>query len=159
RAPFAGLIADLERDIHAGRWINSDHPLATLHTPGGAIVRGYAEEEQVARLTVGSTGQFVPEDFNRPKVNVRLGQISRSNIQAVELAYLSSENGFGVPVVKQPDGTHAPVKPQYGLRLSVDGDLSDQVIRGHVHLKARPESLVAQVWRQVIQVLVRESGV
>ncbi len=160
RAPFAGQVTGIHSELHVGRWVNPEQPLATLRERGRDIARGYANEAAVARLVVGSTGQFVPEDFNRPTMSVRLGRISGTNVTAVELPYLNSQNGFGIPVIQQDDGRYSPAEPQYDLRLIVDDNFqSDQVVRGHVKLQARPESLAVQVWRQVLGVLVRESGI
>ena len=169
RAPIAGIVAELAPSLHTGRTLGRREALALIRAPDALAAKGYIEETDLWRLAPGADGIFVAEQPERASLPIRLDRIdyaSAGTLERIELASL-----YGGPITTRPGGlpeTPAPLLAQYALIARIvlakealsphPAALPRQAIRGTAHLAATPESLLARCWRQVLRVLVRESG-
>ena len=129
-------------------------------------VRGYVSEDDVSRIETATTGLFVPEDLTEPTRRVQIERIAGSGTGAMDLIELSSHYGGGVAArsLSRPgdNRVQVPVAGQFlvfGTFSSDGGDCNrGHASRGTLHLTGRAETLAARSWRNVLKVLVRESG-
>lgn len=157
RTPHAGIVRDLDRDLKPDEWLSDAAPLARVVTNRAAIARGYVSEDDVWRLQEGTLVTFIPEEPFGERRTGRLVEVVRSGIRVVDLPYLSTVYGGAVP----SDRSEQDIRPRSGhhaVRIDIDGASVDRVIRGTLHLDAKPESIAAAMWRRILQVLVRESS-
>lgn len=164
RMPLAGALAELDHNLHAGRWVHRSDLLAVV--VGGKVcrVRGYVREEDVARADVDARATFVADDVRSGALSVGRLRIATAAAAELDMPDLASHYGGGVATRLVARGRSEPraMVPVVGEFL-VTGDVdapcnSMRTARGTLHIAGRPESLAARAWRQVLKVLVRESG-
>lgn len=159
RAEFDGLIRDVPQRLYAGKWVARTEQLGLLTSASGAVARGFISGDDLARVATGNSAVFVPEDLGGAKVQLALDAIAPSSSQAIDLLPLASLFGGRIAVTQAADRSLAPVEAQYGVHATATGPaLPDRVQRGVLMISARGQSLAVRAWRQVVRVLVRESG-
>lgn len=158
RAPVAGRVRDLNGLIHPGRWVKKDDFIMHVVDVGGAKLRGVMREDDLARITVGLEGRFIPDDPGLRSVPVSLSDVSVAGESELKNNYLSSTFGGSVAVERMADGKLSPLSGVHVVRFSTDAAAPGTVLRGVVHLKGKAESLAAGIWRQVLRVAVREAS-
>lgn len=160
RAPIDGAVLERTAELHGGRWIGRNELLAFIGDARGRIVRGYLAGDDVERIGQQAKGSFVPDDRTLPKIDVTLASIARAGAPSIEIAELAS--GHGGPIATEPDERQQPVPRQAQYLVEFEpapGAASSALsVRGVVRLAARPESLLAGIARQIMKVLIRESG-
>ena len=159
RAPFAGVLLDVDSELHAGAWVNRSDLLTRIVGGTSAMVRAYGNEDVLWRVDVGETGVFVPDDAQGAVIDVTLREVEQAGADSLSIPYLSSVYGGAVPSEQSEDGKIEPRHSQFVFRLSADMGAPSTVIRGVVRLPGKPQSIVSRIWTRVAQVLVRESGV
>lgn len=159
RAPQAGVVRDLQRDLSVNRWLHPAEPLARIVEPGLRL-RGYLAEENLWRIEPGSEGRFITDDLARPALKVRLDEVDATGVAYLELEALSSDHGGPIAVRRDAQHRAEPTQAQYGVRLTLlDGDLHpDHPLRGMVVLDGERQSLLGAAWRRIAALGVRESG-
>lgn len=160
RSPIAGRIAELNPGLQAGRPVNAKELIALVSSETNYVGRGYIGESEIWRLSAGATGKIIPESIARPAYATKVSEISPNGAQTVDIADLASI--YGGKIAVQPDAQHKliPADAQYAVTLAVDGmkDKSDVRFRGVALIDGESESFAASLWRQVIKVLIRETG-
>ncbi len=159
RAPAPGTLRDVDSRLHPAAWASQKQRLARLIGNRSAVVRAYANEDVLWRLEAGDEGLFIPDDPQRPAVTVTLADIARAGSDDLEIAYLASVHGGAIASERDDEGRIRPRKSQYELRLDLAPPAPVQIVRGVVRLPGRPEPLASSIWRQIMRVLVRETGV
>ena len=160
RAPASGMVLELDREAHPGRWVKPSQQLALIGKPVRLEVTGYAAEEDVWRISTGTTGAFIPDAALAPAIDVRLRDIAVTGSSSLDVTSLASVFGGPIAVERSSKGDLVPVRAQYQVRLEPLEPLSGHRTqwRGVVLLDGEPESLLARVWRRTLNVLIRESG-
>lgn len=159
RAPQAGVVRDLQRDLDAERWLHPAEPLARIVEPGLRL-RGYLAEENLWRIETDSEGRFIADDPARPAMKVRLEEVDATGVAYLELEALSSDHGGPIAVRRDAERRAEPVQAQYGVRLALlDNDIqTTHPLRGMVLLDGERQSLLGAAWRRIAALGVRESG-
>ncbi|WIX34412.1 biotin/lipoyl-binding protein [Salinicola sp. JS01] len=159
RAPQAGVVRDLQRDLSLGRWLHPADSLARIVEPGLRL-RGYLAEENLWRIEAGDSGRFIADDPMRPAIPVRLDDVDATGAAYLEQEALSSDHGGPIAVRRDAQQRAEPVQAQYGVRLTLldDGIHPDHPLRGVVLLEGESQSLLGAAWRRIAALGVRESG-
>ncbi len=164
RAPFAGTISDIDASLHKGRWINQKSMMALLVARGNPELRGYVREVDIERIKTTTEGLFVPEDAMQNSFKVSVNMIAYAASDEIDIPYLSSANGGRVAVNSDTTGgTQKKAKPVVAnyLVTMTPMDATQQTAQariGIVHLSGQGESIAGQLARQIMKVLVRETG-
>lgn len=160
RAPFDGKIVDLNPEMRNGRWVGPREEIAVLIGESGVVARGYVAEEDVARIKIATTGIFIPEEPMRSRVDVRVEQIGSGGVAEIEIADLASLHQGRIAVTEDQRHKILPSSAHYVVNMTVlhDARPGDLSIRGVVIARGEPVSLLANVWRRALSILVRESG-
>lgn len=151
RAPVAGVVSDLTRDIHPGRWIAGSEIIAYVLTPSDYDVQAYVSEDDVWRLEPGSTGVFIADDAAGPSRAAKLIEVSSTAIDRLDQPILASVNGGPVAVDKDGD-TLKPREALYRIRLvaekgAVGADGRQiQVTPGKIEIRAPGRSIAMKVF-------------
>jgi putative peptide zinc metalloprotease protein len=170
RAEKAGRVAEIDRQIEQGRWMQRSDPVAVIVGGREPVVRGYLGELDIGRLATQPPGselnaRFIPEDPLKPSLQVLIETIAPVGSDDMEIQELSSHYGGGVAARTQQRPGKGRV--QVGLQgqflvtgriVGAEADHLLRIMRGTLHATGRAESLAERAWRQVLKVLIRESG-
>ncbi|MGI9424840.1 MAG: biotin/lipoyl-binding protein [Hyphomicrobiaceae bacterium] len=159
-SPMSGHVLELQPTVHAGRWIKPTEELAIVGQTAVLEASGYVQEDDVWRVTVGSTGRFIPDTPLAPAINVELTEVAIASSTNLDMLSLTSTYGGPISVEPEADKTLVPTRAQYLAKLAITEPLAHHRsrVRGMVSIAGQPESLIARVWRRTLNVLVRESG-
>lgn len=160
RATQAGVVRDLAPNLRTGRWLEPEQVLLRIVGDGQPKLRGYIEQQALARVAVGDEGRFIAEQPDRPAVPVRLVELDTASTAVLALPLLASEHGGPLAVRRDAEQQWVPDHAQYGARLQplVDVAAPLQSVRGVVVLSGRSESILGGVLRRMAALGVRESG-
>lgn len=162
RAPADGQVADLDRALHPGRWLNGSETLARIVTPGQHDAHGYVDGRDAARLAEGATGRFVPQDAGQPSVRVKLVERARSAADRIDARELASTAGGPLAVKDDASGAAIPLDAQYRVRMVVEagtaGGAIEQKVPGTVRIDAAPISLAGSLFGWLTRTYHREAS-
>ena len=158
-AAHDGVVRDADPDLANGEWINETKRVGRVVDGREVHAVGYLGEQDVWRLRTGAVAKFVPEDPLLAPRHGRLSEIERTGARSLELPYLTSVFGGAVASDHGADGEIRPRSGRHLVRVRLEGEAPWRAIRGTLHLSGESESMLAAIWRQVLRVLVRESGV
>lgn len=160
RAPNSGVLVELAPDLHPGRWLAAKEQLAVVEGSHFATLNGYLQGDDLWRVKPGAIGRFFPDNPEEKSLAAVLSEIAVAGSSEIEIAALASTNGGGVGAEQDQHRRLVPSVAQYRVRLAVseDGSAPAYATRGFVRLEGLAESFLARTWRQVLKVVVRESG-
>jgi putative peptide zinc metalloprotease protein len=159
RAPFAGILRDVALDLHAGRWVPVELPLARIVVPGRARAVAFVEAADLPRLAEGATARFLSDDGLARAVELRLVEIDPAGARTIDRPVLASINGGRLPARGQD--THRPIPAQALYRAAFEAPVElapGSVATGIATIEARAESFAELVWRQIAGAFIRETG-
>lgn len=161
RAPIDGQVLELNPGLHVGRWVSPKETIGLVGDATRASARGYLSEADLWRVTADTRGTFIPEMPTRPAAPVVVENISLAGVASIDLKELSSVYGGHLAATPDKQDRHQPASGQYLIRFSQVGSEPgpDRVVRGTVLLQGKAESYLSRIWRQVLSVGIRESGV
>lgn len=159
RAPAAGTVRDLQRDLNVGRWLSPQTTLARIVEPGLRL-RGYLAEDDLWRVTPCSEGHFIFDDPSRSAAPVRLEEIDTTGVTHVQLEALTSDHAGPVAVRRNDRQEAEPTSAYYRARLQWLGTQTQVTypLRGLVVLRGQSQSVLGSAWRRVAALGIRESG-
>ncbi len=162
KAPFAGHVIEIADALHTGRWLNPRESVLVIKAEQGAVLRGYLDERDIWRVATGAQAVFVPDEIGLPRVPVHLKSIAQSACAVLDQFELAASHGGRIPDRLDAKRQPVPVTAQFAVRAEPTGPLPEafaaRTIAGVIIAAGSPESLMARAWRQVLKVLVRESG-
>jgi putative peptide zinc metalloprotease protein len=160
KAPFSGVIADVDPDLFLGEWVPKSFALVTLINDQEWVVDCYVEEADLRRLDMGNWGRFIPDAPGLRGFGLSVISIDRDATRLLTEGALSSIAG-GEILVRQQNNKLIPERAIYRVRLKVDGNpskLSTGYIRGRVVIFAWPKSILGDAITNGLAVFVREAG-
>jgi putative peptide zinc metalloprotease protein len=159
RAPFPGVIVDMQPDLKLGNWVNTANPLATLIVPQRTLVQGLAAEDQATALLVGQSGRFIPEDAFADAIDIQVTDISTINLRELDQPYLASIFGGEVAVKKDAAGKLTPTTALFSVRCApVEPIAVSRKTRGTLVIEAQARSFIGRWVDGALALLIRESG-
>ncbi len=160
KAPFTGVVVDLQTSLHPERWVNEKLPLARLIEPSEVELVALTPETDLARLAVGQKAKFIPDDPMRPISHAQIKEIREIDEETVVIPYLASVFGGDIAVRQDQEGNLYPETAIYRVTLDpIDQQpLDSQVVKGLIHITGDPRSLIGRASDVVMATLVREMG-
>lgn len=161
RAPTAGTVVDLGRDMHAGRWLGGAEVVARIVTPGDFDVEAYVGEGDVWRIAPGAQARFVPDDASAASRPARIAEVASSAASKIDLPVLASVNGGPIAVATNGGTTLKPRETMFHVRLIAAKDaetsgMTVQPVRGTIMVSASGQSVVSRLANWVSRTLARE---
>ncbi len=162
RAPFEGMLVNVDREVHEGNWLSGEQSISILIDPRSMKLTGYVKASNIMRLKIGQHGYFIPDGFLKKSIPIEIKAIS--NISEVQLAdgLLSQQEGGLIAATKDSNGSVIPHGTWFKIDLLIDKKHSVQPIkaitRGLAVINAEPQSFASRVFNQIAFVLIRESG-
>jgi putative peptide zinc metalloprotease protein len=159
KAPFAGRLLDVPRDIRTGVWLPKREQLGILVDPAAATAEALVSESDIGRIKRGDKARFWPES-GEDTVAMTVRDISPTAVAVIDAPELASVHGGGVPARREQDGRLKPEAAVYRVVFVLpDGTVAPPGIRrGSVRIEGTPQSFADRVWRRVVAVAMREAG-
>lgn len=164
RAPFYGVLHDLDPELATGVWVRSLQPLAMLVNPSRWVVDAYVAEADLSRIDAGQrvrVRQMVDPPVWR---DGRVIAIDVARTTALPTPMLDASHGGPLATVPGPAGAfqeRVPVARDALFRVRIELDehaAEDRLSLVRVQIDGHPEALIHRVLRSVVAVFVRESG-
>lgn len=157
RAPFAGVVTDVPA-MRAGEWMPRREALGMLVDPSSAVVDAFVGEADLPRVHPGAHARFFPENGD-PPVDLIVESVGATSVRALDVPELASVNGGGVAVRKTADNRLVPETAVYRAVLvpSGGGVRALRQLRGQVDIEGDRASLVGQIYRRAVALVISES--
>jgi putative peptide zinc metalloprotease protein len=161
-APMTGRVLEIGTGLHGGRWVNPREQLVLIGKPERLSARGYVAEKDLWRVQPRANATFIPEMPTRHAVALRLEDVSLAGVAALDLAELASPYGGRIAAAEDQQRRLVPKSGEFLAVFKAAPDETglapERAVRGLIHLRGEAESIAAAAWRQMLKVLVRESG-
>jgi putative peptide zinc metalloprotease protein len=161
RAPLDGVVMELARELHPGRWIDAHTRLVLIGQPATLEARGYIDGEDLARISEGDAGRFVDEARLTSPRPVQVRRIAAAASDTLDNWVLASVHGG--EVASRPDGQKAMAEHavfEVVATVAPEASAMQPVteLRGELQIRGAAESLALRVLRRIAHVLVREGA-
>lgn len=157
-APFSGRVTDIPAWLRPGTWVGEGEPVAVL-VGGGPRVECFVNEVDLARIRSGGQGRFFDLAGDMAPLPVTLAEISATAVRELPYAELSSTYGGPLPAQMDSRNRLTPMESVYKVSCAVPGEATPtRLVLGSVTLEAESQSIASMVWRRMVGVFIRESG-
>ena len=160
KSPINGSVKDLD-NLSVGMWVSNKNELLGIVQYDKGLVKGFIKEEQIDRFKSNNTAVFIPNDGSHKKINL----ISKSlDFSAVEtLPYLSLSSLYKGPIAVRADTDreyeNRPETAYYSANfVPVKKTNIEFELPGYVHIDGNRYSPFVKLIKNVISLLIRESG-
>ncbi|WP_296952449.1 HlyD family efflux transporter periplasmic adaptor subunit [uncultured Massilia sp.] len=160
RAPFAGVVRDLDPELAPGTWVRRNERVAVLVGDGGAEASTYLDEESVRRVAVGDHAVFHADGGAGPALRLTVAGIDRDATRVLPSGLWAAQQGGQVPA-REKQGAWYPDHAVYRVTFTVDeapGALAGQAWRGTVVIRGDWEAPGVRFARALASLAWREAG-
>lgn len=155
RAPFAGVLRDIEPGLAPGVWVAKDERVAVLVGEGAHEVSSYLDEKTVSKVVVGDSAHFYSEGLAGPVLRLKVASIEGSATRVLPGGQWASAHGGSVKA-RVRNGIWYPENAVYRVGFTVEepvGALADSVWRGRVVINGRREAPAVRFIRALAALL------
>lgn len=159
-APFEGELRIADPELQPGQWLPAKMQVAVVIGHQGALVETYLDESEVQRVRVGDAAIFVTDGAEGPVIRLRVETIDTDATRVLPDGLFAAVAG-GHILTRDRNGQRVPEKAIYRVVLGVESPLDaleGRMWRGRVVIRAASEAPIARYLRNLLAVLVRESG-
>lgn len=161
RAPFNGVVQNIEPGLKAGVWVSNHERLATLVDPGDWRVETYLDEDDVRRIKVGDGARFYADGDSELNLPLQVAAIEQDSTRQLVSGVLSSAAGGSV-LTREKHGKLIPERAVYRVSLHSDqrppASAQQQSWRGHVVINGAWQSPLQGFVRSALVLVWRETG-
>lgn len=163
RAPYDGVVRDMESDFVPGSWLPADRHLLTVVAPGSVEVTAWLSERDRDRVGEGDEAVFWTDGRRGPQgVALKVRAVDTGAVRDLDPPYHASLYGGGIAVSEATDGALVPQSALYRVRLAAADPATSAVLvhrwRGWVVIEGRRQSLLLKGLTWLAGALIRESG-
>lgn len=162
-APFDGRIRDVLEGLYPQRNVKQSDLLLRIVDDTSKAFTAYIPESDLSRISLNDPAVFIPDRQPFSSVELRVENISVTNIENIDAPELSSCFGGDIQseCEKTEEGAIVPIQSLYRVGLvPVSRDLVDSqtILRGEVRIKGSFASPIINFIKRLVGTLVRESG-
>jgi len=161
RAPFAGRLFMTDPDLAVGQWVSKNEQLGVLVRQGTDWrVETWLEEDDAQRVQAGQEANFWVDSATGQMLKLKILSIDQDAARALPRRELASVLG-GHVVTREKNGVLVPERAVYRVTLEVlnmPQDIQNLSWRGKLVIHADWGSPLERYLRQIMAVLVRETG-
>jgi putative peptide zinc metalloprotease protein len=131
-----------------------------LIDPSSTAVEAFVGEADLTRVHPGAHARFFPENGD-PPVDLVVSSVETTSARVLDVAELASVYGGGVAVRKASDNKLIPETAVYRAVLVPrdPGVKAWRRLRGQVDIDGDRASLLGQIYRRVVAVIISESQI
>ena len=161
KSPTDGKIKNFSY-LSKNQWVSNLDELMGIVKYGTGNVVGFLKEEEIYRFKLDSNAVFIPFDGQHDNIKLVSKSLDQSAVSV--LPYPSLISKYGGPIASRPfisgDFESRPVTAHY--KVSFDLINKDQTVDwqlpGYVHVKGNRYSPFIKFTKNILSLLVRESG-
>ncbi|NOR69493.1 MAG: HlyD family efflux transporter periplasmic adaptor subunit [Methylomarinum sp.] len=159
KAPFEGVILDINDQLNVGEWIAQDEAILTLAQDNAYKIEALVNEVHLGQVLSSQQAIFYPEQLDWPSIKCKIIRIDNASSNQIAPEYASIYSG-SVPVKGYKGDDLVPETSVYRVWLQADTQdvMINRAVRGNVMIDAPAESYAGFLWKRVMAVLIRESG-
>jgi putative peptide zinc metalloprotease protein len=158
-APIAGRFVDLDETLSEGQWTNPGQFLGRIIDQTECHIEGYLDGKELTNITLGSRGLFYPDNQTGGPLVATLASIDPLNKKILTDPYLASIYGGDLAVTFSRERNLISHGSFYKIHLTLDESTGfNRVVRGRLVLSGQAISLYERTKRNILAVLIRESG-
>ncbi|MGZ5027069.1 MAG: HlyD family efflux transporter periplasmic adaptor subunit [Methylobacter sp.] len=159
QAPFDGEIIEVNDQLNAGEWIAKDEPLLTVGQFDAYQIEAFLAEDHLGQVQPGAEAAFYPEQLDWPGMRCRIVRIDNAATLQLPPVFASRYNG-SIAIRGNDKDALIPETSVYRVWLQPleTGELIGRTVKGNVLIDGKAESIISSLSRQVVAVLIRESG-
>jgi putative peptide zinc metalloprotease protein len=161
RAPYGGHFFMSDPDLAAGQWVSKKEQLGLLVRQGTPWrVETWLEEDDADRVQVGQHASFWVDNVAGKILQLKVIAIDKDAARTLPRKELASMLG-GHVVTREKNGVLVPERAVYRVTLELQHmpeDMQDLSWRGKLMIHADWASPMARYIRQIMTVVVRETG-
>ena len=166
RAPFAGRVMEMNSDLRAGLWVGDDFPLAVFADTADTVAVAYLGESNLRYVQPGDPARFYPNAPDMAVVDMTVMDINPTSAQILTDHVLAAPLGGDVPAQRseQSGGDfssqhYIPQTAVFRVRMQSPDSVSHlYAVRGTAYIDGEKRSIIGELWRRAVGVLIRESG-
>jgi putative peptide zinc metalloprotease protein len=159
RATHGGRMVDMPSDLAPGRWVSPRQLLGRLVDARHSQVRAWVSETQVRRLQVGDEVSFVPRQPELAILKGKVVRIDQTGSRVLPHQLLEGRHGGDLAATQDNKGEWMLRETLYQVDVQgIDVPATRMVQGGRLVVPTGPFSAIAASSRQLLNVLVRESG-
>jgi putative peptide zinc metalloprotease protein len=160
RAPFSGRIVEINPTLHAGRWMEPGQQLFIVADQSRYIATGVVEEKNMWRLRFGTGARFIPDQILAPSSPASIAAVSVNAVRHLERLELATRYGGPVATTENISRVEVPTHAHYLVTadVRVEPGTYPMATRGVLIADGRPQSFAADLWRQMLKVVMSEAG-
>ncbi|MAY71135.1 MAG: hypothetical protein CME82_06740 [Halomonas sp.] len=156
-AAIDGVVVEMARPLHPGRWVGVDTQLALVASSTALEARGYLDSDDLRLVAPGDTCEFVDDQRRLKPISMQLSSIASAASSYLDEGLLASV--YGGPVASRLDkGRAIPEQAAFEVTALTGRPQVPPLteLRGEIRLNGEPVSLAVKAARRIAQVLVRE---
>ncbi|NVK01152.1 MAG: secretion protein HylD [Oceanospirillaceae bacterium] len=160
RAPMSGTFEALDPDLRVGDWLSQNVLIGHLFDQSSWQVVTYLSEEEVARIAVGDSSRFLPEDPAQLPVNLRVKAVASESTRNLQDHLLVAAQGGDIEA-RPTDTGWQPERAIYRVTLEIVDprfQRESQVMRGKVIISGTPQAYITPYINSALAFIVRESS-
>lgn len=158
RAPFPGILMDVDTQLHAGVWVTPQQQLAVMVQPDAWQVEAFVTQGDIRRIAPGDRVRFYPEDERLFPLRGAVTAIETTRVTSLSHPLLSSQHGGNIAVLPDAAGL-TPRDAIFRVRIRLDHAAERIAVRrGSVTIDASPRSWLVEAAKSVLVVLIREAS-
>jgi putative peptide zinc metalloprotease protein len=160
RAPFAGILLDVNPELKPGVWVSNRERLGVLVKPDQWQVETWLDEEAVRRIKIGDRARFVTDALEGPALSLKVTAIDLDATRVLPNGQLATRFGGSI-VTREKHGQLVPERAIYrvllvGNKEGIDTNL--QSWRGQVVIDGQWEAPALSFMRSALTLIWREFG-
>jgi putative peptide zinc metalloprotease protein len=159
KAPFAGLVADIDPELAPGVWVTPRQPLAILVDPSRWQAEAFVSQADLSRLKTGSQVRFHASGADAVKaLNGTVTGIESTRTVSLPHPMLSNRHGGPITVLQEGSGL-APRDALYRVRIRLDEPAATpRMLLGQAVIEGESRSWLVEALKPAVVVLIREFG-
>lgn len=158
RAPHAGIVMEINPELHVGRHIGTVFAVARLVDTGQAEILLFASENHIDRISPHAKVKFIPDGLLEKPVQAQINFIAPTSEEYLTEPIFSSDYRGPIAVKPTQDGGMKPASAIIRLKAKPETAAKhSQAIRGVAHIEASRQSPTKAIYRRIAHVLLRET--
>ena len=159
RAPFDGVIKDMNTDIQQGRYIGIQEQLFTIINPQGTTVTAYATEDAREKIQSHSDAVFISDERDEEMRGLMIGRIADTGGDTVLWRELASVHGGPIPSDFDDMGAVKTRRTLYEVSATTDIQTLPVARRGYLKIETYRSSIFINIIKQLGALFRREGNV
>ncbi|MEI6214901.1 MAG: hypothetical protein WCP10_12410 [Desulfuromonadales bacterium] len=154
-----GLLMDSDEGVHPGDHVTARSLLGLVVNPASTEIEAFADETVAGKISPGAEIRYYSASHAFKPLSGTVTSIDTHRLSSLPSPALADRHGGTIATVSSAGDRLLPRDSLYRVRIRCAVPFNySHLDSGSVSVEVRPESVAGRLIRQVVSVLVRESG-